>query len=172
MSARRVLWTLVAFALGVAFIPLRSLDCPAWDVWATDQSGQPVRGVTVRLTYRNYSAERESHEIDAITDVQGHVAFRAQTLSASLGRRIAAMLLSGMAGAHASFGPHASVSAFGNGLRGFDIDKDRKVVVDWTGKPPHMESRIIVRPLQLHTPTVGYTYDNNTAVPYSTGRFT
>jgi hypothetical protein len=32
-----------------------------------DQSGQPVPGVTVRLTCRNYSAELDSHEIDANT---------------------------------------------------------------------------------------------------------
>jgi hypothetical protein len=152
MSARRTLWILAAFAVGVAFIPLRSLDCPAWDVWVTDQSGQPVSGSTVRLSYRNYSAERKSHEIDATTDAQGHVVFGAQILSASFGRRIGVTLLSAMAGVHASFGPHASVSAFGNGLQGFAIDEKRNVILDWTGKPGSMESRIVVAPAKTILP--------------------
>lgn len=81
-----------------------------------------------------------------MTDAQGHVVFSAQTLSASLGRRIIAMLSSGMAGIHASFGPHASVFAFGRGLQGFAIDQQRNVLLDWTGKPDRMESRIVVAP--------------------------
>lgn len=149
MSARRRFWIIAAVATGVAFIPVRSLNCPAWDVWVTDQGGQPVPGVTVRLTCRDYSAERDSHEIDATTDGQGHVAFGARTLSASLSRRVVAMLSSATAGTHASFGPHASVFAFGKGLQGVDIDKERNVVVDWTGKPDHMHSRIVVAPRKL-----------------------
>lgn len=145
MLARRTIWTIAAIATGVAFIPVKSPGCPAWDVWVTNQSGQPVSGVTVRLTYQNYSAEQESHEIDAITDVHGHAAFSAQTISASLGRRIVATLLSARAGVHASFGPHASLFVFGNGLEGFAIDK-QNLVVDWAGKPGHMESRIVVSP--------------------------
>ena len=148
MSTRSTVWIIAAFAIGAVFVPLRSLDCPAWDVWVADQSGQPVSGLTVRLTYQNYSAEQESHEIDATTNAQGHVAFKAQTRSASLGRRVAATLRSAAAGVHASFGPHASVFAFGNGLQGFAID-NREVIVDWAGKPGHMESRIIVTPRKL-----------------------
>jgi len=111
-----------------------------------DQSGHSVSGVTVRLTYRNYSAESTSHEADAVTDLQGHVAFSAQNLGASLGRRIVVLLSSKMAGIHASFGPHASVFAFGNGHQGFAIDEQRNVVLDWTGTPDRMESRIVVVP--------------------------
>jgi hypothetical protein len=144
-----MLWIIAALALVMALIPLRSLDCPVWDVWVSDQNDHPVSGITVRLTYRNYSAERESHEVDAITDAQGHVTFGARTLSASLGRRVVVVLSSAMAGTHASFGPHASVLAFGKGLQGIAIDKQKNVVVDWTGKPSHMESRIVVTPQGL-----------------------
>jgi hypothetical protein len=129
----------------LAAIPIRSLNCPAWDVWVTDERGQALPGVTVRLTCRNYSAERDSHEMDAITDQQGHVAFSARTVSTSLGSRAVETLSSAMAGTHASFGPHATVFAFGKGLQGFAIDK-QNVVVDWTGEPGHMESRIVVVP--------------------------
>lgn len=146
MPARTLLGVFAAVAIVLAFVPIRSVSSPAWDVWVTDQSGQLVSGITVRLTYRNYSAESESHEADAITDAQGHVAFSVETVSASLVRRIVAMLSSAMAGVHASFGPHASVFAFGRGLQGFAVDEQRNVVVDWTGKPDHMESRIVVSP--------------------------
>lgn len=145
MLVRRTLWIIAAITVGVAFIPVKSLNCPAWDVCVTDHSGRPVSGVTVRLTCRNYSAEQDSHETDAVTDAQGNVAFSAQTLSVSLGRRILATLSSARAGTHASFGPHASVFAFGNGLEGFAIDNQSRVA-DWTGRPGHMESRIVVAP--------------------------
>jgi hypothetical protein len=149
MPLRRMFWIVAALAVGAFFIPLRSLDSPAWDVWVTDQRGQPVSGMTVRLSYRNYSAESESHEIDAITDTYGHVVFGAQMLTASLGRRAVVALLSATAGVHSSFGSHATVVAFGRGLQGFDVDKERNLVVDWSGKPDHMESRIVVAPRKL-----------------------
>lgn len=146
MPTRRVLWIFVTIAIpvGVAVAPIRSLNCPPWDVWVTDQAGHPVSDITVRLTYRNYSAEGESHEADAITDGQGHVAFSAQTLSESLGQRIVAILSSATAGVHSSFGPDATVFAFGRGLLGSAIDAQRNVVVDWTGRPDRMESRIVL----------------------------
>jgi len=133
-----------AVTFGAAFIPVKSLDCPTWDVWVADQSGVPVPGATVRLICRNYSAEQDSHRADVITDAQGHASFRPRTLSASLARRVAVTLSSARAGVHASFGPHAQVFAFGDGFEGFDVDKKRNSVVDWTGKPEHMESRIVV----------------------------
>jgi hypothetical protein len=38
------------------------------------------------------------------------------------------------------------VFAFGNGLEGFDVDLKKDVVVDWTGEPRAMVSRITVKP--------------------------
>jgi hypothetical protein len=142
----RLFWIFVAVAIvSAAIVPIRSLNCPAWEVWVTDQGGRPVPDMTVRLTYRNYSAEAESHEFDTITDAQGHVAFSAQTVSASLARRMVAILSSvTAAGVHASFGPHATVFAFGRGLQGFAVDQQRNVIADWTGKSDRMESRIVV----------------------------
>jgi hypothetical protein len=146
MSVPRSFWILVVFVVGAGFVPFRALNCPVWDVWVTDQKGMPVSGITVRLTYRNYSAEPVSHEIDAVTDARGHVEFGARTLSASFFSRFVSTISCAMGGTHASFGPHAWVFAFGGSLEGLDIDKRRNVVVDWTGKPDHMESRIVVGP--------------------------
>jgi len=119
MSVRRALWIFVAvaFVVGVAFVPITSLSRPDWDVWITDEGGHPIAGTTVRLAYRNYSAESQSHEINAATDGQGHVAFSAHAVSASLGRRIVAILSSATAGVHASFGPHATVFASPTGFK-------------------------------------------------------
>lgn len=143
IPVRRLLWITVVIAVGLACIPVKSLNCPSWDVWVVDERGQPVSGMTVRLICQNYSAERHSHKMDAATDAQGHVAFGAQTVTVSLGGRATATLLSAMAGVHAGLGPHASVFAFGKGLEGLAIN-NQNLVVDWTGKPSHMESRIVV----------------------------
>jgi len=80
-------------AATVAFIPVKSLDCPTWDVWVADSESHQVAGITVRLTYRNYSAEGEAHEIDLMTDSRGHVVFAPQPVSASLGRSFCHALL-------------------------------------------------------------------------------
>jgi len=44
----------------------------------------------------------------------------------ALGQRIRALLSSAAGGAHASLGPHAYVLAFGNGLEGFAVDKQKE----------------------------------------------
>jgi hypothetical protein len=130
----------------IALTPLSSLNCPSWDVWVTDQQGQPEPNLTVRLTYRDHSAEPDDHESDAITDAQGHTIFPSRILKVSLGSRALQILSSAREGAHASFGRHASVFAFGQGLEGFDDNSLTHNAVDWTGKSDHMISRIIVVP--------------------------
>jgi hypothetical protein len=100
--------------------------------------------MTVRLSYQNYSAEDQSHEIDRITDQRGQVMFLAQTLHASFLRRCYYTVLSARAGVHASFGPSASVFAFGKGMEGSDVDPKRGIRVFWRGTPSQMQSRIVI----------------------------
>ncbi len=128
----------------VAEIPFKTESSPAWDVKVVDRAGETVSGITVRLSYQNYSAEGQEHELDLITDRNGRVAFPPHVLRASLARRAVFMLLSARAGVHASFGPHASVFAFGNGFEGSTVDQKRNVIVDWTGEPCKMNSLIVV----------------------------
>jgi hypothetical protein len=147
MSRKKLLWTIVGLGAVLILIPFRTLNCPTWDVWVTYLGGEPAAGVTVRLTYQNYSLERESHQIDAITDGRGHVEIGARTISASLAHRLVGTLSSALGeGIHASFGPHARASAFdSNGAEG-DAEWGG-IITDWTGEPSHMESQIVlVRP--------------------------
>jgi hypothetical protein len=49
-----------------------------------DESGTPLAGLNVRLSFKNYSAESDSHETTLVTDQSGHVAFPAQFRGTSL----------------------------------------------------------------------------------------
>src|ERR1700719_4459586 len=96
--------------------PITTAQCPTWEVWVVDQSGQPLQGMTVRLTYQNHSAESESHSEDLQTDANGHVLFRPKSLTVPWIHRAIVTMESAVAGVHASFGPHAWIWAFGKGL--------------------------------------------------------
>ena len=130
-----------AIVLALLLIPIPYRACPTWDAWVVDETGRPVPGMTVRLVYQDYSAESRSHEVNRVTDERGHVVFTAQLSSASILRRCYYTGLSATAGAHASFGRHAWVFAFGKGLEG--TATTGQIVADWTGSPYHVESRIV-----------------------------
>ena len=132
---------LCAVAL-VLFWPTPYLASPRWDVVVVDGAGQPLEGMSVRLSFQNYSAEGTSHEITFTTDKSGHAVFEPQRRRATLIQRSYYTASSAMAGVHASFGPHAGVFAFGNGLEGDAVAGG--YVVDWRGSPASMQSRIVV----------------------------
>ena len=142
---RRYVAAFAVLGLALAAIPMPSVHCPAWNVTVIDQFGSPVPGVTVRLSYTNYSAEGEQHEMDRTTDETGQVSFPLQTLYASTLRRAYFTVLSARAGVHASFGPSASVFAFGKGMEGQDVDLKADIVVIWHGRPSRMTSRIVMK---------------------------
>lgn len=142
--SRRTLIVVIGLALlGVCFLPLRYPVCPSWDVRVVDKAGTPQKGMTVRLSYQDYSLEREGHEEDVVTDLRGYAHFAERESRASLAERFFGTLRSAATGGvHASFGRHASVFAFGNGKEGHAVSG--KYVTDWTGSPEHMQSRIVV----------------------------
>ena len=132
----------VVLAVGGAFYPISYMAAPEWDVWVVDELGKPLEGMTVRLSYRNYSAETQNHERDSTTDSHGHVKFPIQRSTVSPISYIAHTMLSSTASIHASFGRHARIFAFGgNGLEGDAIDGG--VLLDWTGETARIESRIV-----------------------------
>jgi hypothetical protein len=146
---KTVLTVVVALALLVGALfyrlfPVSSLAAPQWEVIVVDEHDKPVEGMTVRETWQNYSVETEEHEADRQTDANGNATFPAQNSEYSVLRQIA-----GTASAlvhlniHASYGPHATVFAFGKGLEGTATTGN--FVADWTGSPSLMRSRIVVK---------------------------
>jgi hypothetical protein len=136
---------LIAVALILAW-PITTIQSPLWEVWVVNDAGQPLVGMTVTLSYQNYSAESEGHLEQKQTDAAGHVVFSQRSLKASLLRRISTTVESAGAGVHSSFGPHAHVWADGNGLTGYAVSN--RYVTDWTGAPPRMSSTIVAKPLR------------------------
>ncbi|HEU5234026.1 MAG TPA: hypothetical protein VFU50_14270 [Terriglobales bacterium] len=133
-----------AVVLLACLIPQRYLASPDWKVKVCDVSGKPLQNVTVRLNFQNYSVEDTSHEEDQLTDANGYVHFpehRRWTMSAI---RAFYTLKAAQALAHASFGPHASVFAFRDGLEGDVVTLG--YIYDWTGQPSHVESSITLKP--------------------------
>jgi hypothetical protein len=119
---------------------------PLWEVWVVDANERPLAGMTVRLAWQNYSAETSGHEEDQRTAENGYVAFPARKFRATISDRLLGTIRSASAGVHASFGPHAYVFAFGQGLQGSAVTGE--YVADWTGKPDRMQSRIVVKPIR------------------------
>jgi hypothetical protein len=73
---------------GILLFPVRSLEAPLWEVSVVDQANRPLKGVTVRESFRNYSAESSGGEIDLITDDQGKVRFQTRSIRVSLLTRL------------------------------------------------------------------------------------
>jgi hypothetical protein len=142
------LFRVLAFACIAAILALFVINpaistpaTPLWEVSVVDANSRPLVGMTVRLSWQNYSAETNGHEEDRRTDENGYVVFPARKFRASISGRLLGTIRSASAGAHASFGPHAYVFAFGQGLQGSAITGN--YIADWTGKPDRMESKIV-----------------------------
>jgi hypothetical protein len=138
-------WLYGAISLGIiSLIPIQTLEAPLWKVSVVDESNKPVSGITVRESYKNYSAEFEGGEQDLVTDAQGNVVFPTKKVRIPLLKRALVNISSATAGVHASFGSHAHVFAFGNGVEGDAVKNG--FVEDWTGAPAANDSVIVVHP--------------------------
>jgi hypothetical protein len=135
-----------AFAsiIALALIPIPYLAAPQWSVHVVDEKGRQIEAMTVRLVWENYSVETTSHEQDLRTDRNGEVIFPSHRSSSSILRRSFYTMLSSMALAHASYGPHATVFAFDQVREGSAADGG--MITDWAGKPAEMRSEIVVQP--------------------------
>jgi hypothetical protein len=133
--------------LAALLMPIRSVEAPLWTVCVVDETNKPAIGVTVRESYRNYSAEFRDNEQDLITDQHGCVIFPAKSIWAPLMQRVAAVISSAKGGVHASFGRHVNMFAFAGSREG-NANKNG-FVEDWTGSPAVNQSRIILLPTGL-----------------------
>jgi hypothetical protein len=122
-----------------------TLTSPRWEVWVVDENGRPLHGMTVRLSWANYSIERVTHEEDLQTDENGFVVFPAKTSKERLTEAIPEIMDSIRSFPHSNFGPHASIFAFGNWRQGSAVEGG--YVIDWAGSPSQMQSRIVAEPL-------------------------
>ena len=104
------------------------------------EDGKPLSGISVRLVYQNYPAERKEREITLATDEHGHVLFPAQFGKASLVQRACYALWSLNAGPRTSYGRHAFVFAFSSDLGGNEPNGEL-----WRGSPVSMESKIVAK---------------------------
>jgi hypothetical protein len=145
VKLRRIISIVVVagFAVVLGLFIVNSPAAPRWEVWVFDEQDHPLQGMTVRLSWRNYSAETTDNQEDRHTDENGYGVFPPRRLAASLRDRVLVTMQSAAAGVHASFGPHAFVFAFGRGLEGVSVTGP--YVTDWRGKPNTMQSRIIVQ---------------------------
>jgi len=147
-------WLILVLALPVFVVGLfpRSYQvCPDWEVTVVDVAGAPVSGMTVRRSCQDYSVEARNHEDDAITDERGKASFKGRYLQWPFLVRWAGNLLNvASQGVHASFGRHANVWAFGREMEGVPVVNG--YVEDWTGSPEHMDSRIVVKPVEVSVP--------------------
>lgn len=136
----------LASVIALLLVPFPYLAAPRWSIHVIGEAGQPLAGMTVRLSWENYSVENTSHEQNLETDQNGNVVFPPHRSSATLLSRVFYTSLSSMALAHASYGPHAFAFAFGDNREGDIVD--RGIVVDWTGKPDEMRSQIVATRLK------------------------
>jgi len=86
------------------------------DVLVVTRAGNPIQGVLVRQSWKNYSLESSGHEEDKLTGEDGRVSFPPRTLRANFLLRairpIANLLGQGV---HASFGVHTDIIVLGDG---------------------------------------------------------
>ena len=155
MSLRWPVRTLAALMALAGIYPASYQLCPSWDVLVVRPSGVslagPVQDIRVRRSCTDYSVDGSGYEDDAITDDRGRAAFKElRTRESSIHRWFGNVSQAAMGGVHASFGRHASVFAFGDGMQGDAVSPDRNIE-DWTGSPEHMTSRIVVGPIPLLT---------------------
>jgi hypothetical protein len=129
---------LLVLVLVVGLWPIRSVVAPEWKVRVVDRTGKAIQDVVVRESYEHYSAELSGHEEDLRPDSQGNVTFSKKVIWAPLFKRLFVMVLSATGGAHASYGPHCFIFAFGGNLQSTSLD--------WNGSPLHLESTIVVYP--------------------------
>ena len=64
---------ILGLALAGMLLPISYMASPDWEVLVVDEQGKPLQGMTVRLSYRNYSAELLDHGIDGVPTARGSV---------------------------------------------------------------------------------------------------
>ncbi len=122
LSANSKSVRVIAVSVLVAlFIPIPQTIAPDWTVTTLDATHRPLKGITVREVWQQYSLENTSHEEDRLSDDKGEARFPRRQRWTSVGARFfgcAWQILSG--GVHGSCGPRSYLVAFGKGVDTMD----------------------------------------------------
>jgi hypothetical protein len=90
-------------ALIILLVPIRTTTVPEWRIRYVDAKGQPINGLPVRQTWKNYSAELTDNNDIRHTDLTGYVVFPTRVAWSPLLLRLLIPLTS-VLNVHASFG--------------------------------------------------------------------
>jgi hypothetical protein len=131
----KIVCVAAAIVLASVFIPVPQIVAPDWTITTLDAARKPLRGITVREVWQQYSLEDSSHEEDRLTDIRGEAHFPRRTEWTSVAGRLfgCARQISGT-GVHASCGPHSYLVAFGNGVDTMDwtdLGQEDGTTVPW-----------------------------------------
>lgn len=111
----------LAITAAVLLIPFEQTIAPEWTVYTRDATGHPVRGVTVREVWQQYSLEGSDHEEDRRTDDAGRVMFPRRVKRSGLAVRFVGCAYQfATMGVHASCGPVSYLVPFGAGTDTMD----------------------------------------------------
>lgn len=101
--------------LATAILPLPQIVAPAWTVTTLDSTHKPLRGLTVREVWQQYSIDTSSHEEDRLTDDNGQARFSRRThWSTFIGRFAGCIRQLARTGIDASCGPNSNLVVFGH----------------------------------------------------------
>jgi hypothetical protein len=108
-----ILWISLALVATLALYPFETTVVPQWKVRVTTESGNPVRGLSIREVWSHYSLESHDHEEDVPTDADGYATFSRRTIAASLLMRTVRTVISKL-NLHGSSGPAAYLLVIGD----------------------------------------------------------
>jgi len=117
MWRNKKIWVLALVGVMLLY-PFESTIVPSQNVLVVTEAWNPIEGILVRQSWKNYSVETYGHEQDLLTDERGRVSFPRRTVRANLLRRafrpIANIIGQGI---HASFGVYTDMIVLGDGTK-------------------------------------------------------
>ncbi|HKZ81148.1 MAG TPA: hypothetical protein VJ124_22950 [Pyrinomonadaceae bacterium] len=114
--------TVVLGCLGLLLVyPFESTVVPEWNVRIIDESGNPVRNLSITQGWADYSLQSKRAEETRRTDSQGHVYFPRRVVRAPMVVRLAGPALSSL-NPHGQSGPRAFLNVVGPYLTSADTE--------------------------------------------------
>jgi hypothetical protein len=111
---------ILVVVLLAGLMPFPQTVAPSCTVLTVNGTGTPQAGIRVREIWQQYSLETKGHEEDIDTGASGLVAFPRRIIWRPYLANVLGACRNALGqGAHASFGAHAYLIAWGNGTEAF-----------------------------------------------------